>query len=619
MNPNPEEKAIGRDNYYEAVGVNRRDFMKEIIAAGAVSGAGLGAMYFGYDTVADPVKIGVIGTGDEGCVLLGACNPNYVSVAAIADIRPSSIHRAFHGDWASPAALAARPGLNKVYGENVARKTKVYTSQECVDNPELKEYNPIVGGYEALLADPEIEGIIIALPLHLHAKVAVKAMQAGKHVLTEKLMAQTVAQCKTMSLVAEKTGKLLATGHQRHYSILYDNAVNLLKWGILGEIHHIRAQWHRGNLPGRDSWAQALPGGEGGRDTIMSALKSMKEKYARGISDPKEANLIAQRIKQWTAWDLDKIVKAEDHGYEDITLANGRERTALEELVRWRLWERTGGGLMAELGSHQLDASTIFISALHSARSGKPEIIHPLTVHAVGGRHIFPLDREAAHHVYCTFASPAPGYSPNFDVGYKDPVSDVPGEDGIPSYSEDQNKKIVVTYSSINGNGYGGYGEIIMGTKGTLVLEKESEVMLFAKSSNASKVSVSESGATSVIDTQASGPAAPAAKAATSGPVSRGYTEEIEHWAWCIRNPGPENLPRCRPEIAVADAVIALTSNEAIKNSAKGGGYIRFEDAWFDIHSPATSDGSSLAETIDALVAGPLKDELINEFGSKTT
>ncbi len=43
------------------------------------------------------------------------------------------------------------------------------------------------------------------------------------------------------------------------------------------------------------------------------------------------------------------------------------------------------------------------------------------------------------------------------------------------------------------------------------------------------------------MDTQASGgAAAPVAKAAaSSGPVSRGYTEEIEHWAYCIRNPSP--------------------------------------------------------------------------------
>jgi hypothetical protein len=126
----PEQKQTGQDNYYEAVGVTRRDFIKGVAAAGAVSGAGLGAMYFGYGKVDNPVRIGIIGTGDEGNVLIGGCTPDYVEVKAIADIRPSSIHRAFHGDWASDASLAARPGLMKQYGfssEKEARKQVKFT------------------------------------------------------------------------------------------------------------------------------------------------------------------------------------------------------------------------------------------------------------------------------------------------------------------------------------------------------------------------------------------------------------------------------------------------------------------------------------------------------------
>lgn len=57
-------------------------------------------------------------------------------------------------------------------------------------------------------------------------------MMRGKHVLTEKLMAHNVAQCKAMARVAKETGLHLATGHQRHYSVLYDNAVHLLRFGL---------------------------------------------------------------------------------------------------------------------------------------------------------------------------------------------------------------------------------------------------------------------------------------------------------------------------------------------------------------------------------------------------
>ena len=148
---------------------------------------------------------------------------------AIADIRPYNIHRAFHGDWYSDAQLKVRPGLMAKYGwktEDEARKhVKVYDKD-----------------YKELIADPNVEAIVIGLPLHLHAPVAIEAMKAGKHVFTEKLMAKTVGECKEMTKVAAETGKILAVGHQRHYNILYDNAKDMIKNGLIGELHYNRAQ-----------------------------------------------------------------------------------------------------------------------------------------------------------------------------------------------------------------------------------------------------------------------------------------------------------------------------------------------------------------------------------------
>ncbi len=196
------------------------------------------------------------------------------------------------------------------------------------------------------------------------------------------------------------------------------------------------------------------------------------------------------------------------------------------------------------------------------------------------------------------FEYPAPGYDAGFEPGYRDIIDGVPGPDGIPSYNADQNKKIVVTYSSINGNGWGGYGEIVMGTKGTLVLEKEQEVMVYKDSDKWSKVGVKDGDDGAVLDTQASGSGGAVAKAVEgTGPVSRGYQEEIEHWAWCIRNADPENRPRCHPEVAMGDAVIALTTKVALDNAATGkGGFIRFEESWFEMDDDATPDGSSVAD-----------------------
>ncbi len=598
-NLSPEEREIGRDNYYGAVTaleehMNRRDFLVKSLAAGGIAAAGVGAMYFGYQRPNRPVRTAIIGTGDEGGVLIGALNPNYVDVKAICDIRPSSVHRGFHGDWSTPNTIYVRPGLMDVYGwksEDEARKhVKVYQD------------------WKEVIKDPDIEAVIIATPLFLHAPISIAAMTAGKHVLCEKLMAHNVAQCKLMCRTAESTKSFLSIGHQRHYSILYDNAVNLIRWGLLGEIHHIRAQWHRNNLPGKDTWALPIPGGEIAAGTgkrvdqikrqLDGFIKSADE-LARSRGSSKDLLRLQKQIAQWTQWDADKSVDAEKYGYLDdpSVYSGGRTRTALEELVRWRLWDRTGGGLMAELGSHQLDAASIFIAAL--ARE-KGKHVHPLTVHAVGGRQLFPPDRDADDHVYCTFEFPGQGYDYDFDVGYRDVVNQYPDPaTGVPSYEQCSDKKVVVTYSSINGNGFGGYGEVVLGTKATLVLDREKEALLYPLAGTSYKAGVkTKADGGAVLDTSASGDAAPAKAAQGGGPVSRGYREEIEHWAWCISQGDYENQPRCNGPAALADAVIALTAKQAIKNSnTKGGhGFIQFQDSWFNYKTDDVPEAIGIEE-----------------------
>ena len=92
MSLTPEEKKLGKQNFDEAVGTTRRDFLASIgIVGGTAAAAGLGAKYFGYGPkLDDRLRVGIIGTGDEGSVLIGALNPDYIDVVAIADIRPYS-------------------------------------------------------------------------------------------------------------------------------------------------------------------------------------------------------------------------------------------------------------------------------------------------------------------------------------------------------------------------------------------------------------------------------------------------------------------------------------------------------------------------------------------------
>ena len=573
MSPTPQEPSAHENALpaADAIGpggeISRRLFIKHGILAGAVGGGSLGAFYFGYEAaVSDPVRVGVIGTGDEGSVLIGAINPDYIQVKSIADIRPYNVHRAFHGDASSEDLLKVRCGLMNKYWW----KTE----------DEARQHVKVYGPYQELIANAKkdgLEAVIIALPLHLHAAAAIVAMRSGLHVLTEKLMGHSVHECKEMARVAAETCKYLATGHQRHYNILYANAVDLIERGRLGELHFIRAQWHRSNLPGSDSWKQPLPKETKPKDPEAEKLISKLRSWSRRLAAAQgsEIDVWRKRVAQIEAQIADKLLHqpsdeanktwAEKYEYLTKTIKQagtpGYYRPAIEELIRWRLWDRTGGGLMAELGSHQLDAAGIFISATHG---GKKQ--YPLNVLAAANRPLFPADREADDHVYCLFEFPAPGYDP------KD--------------KRTHHRKICVQYSSINGNGFGGYGEVVFGTKGTLVLERELALTLLEREAE-SKISV-DAGA--MLDTQATGPML------TAGPqagleVSRGYTEEEEHWAWCIRT-DPRNQhqnvqPRCHPKVALGDAVIALTTNLAAEQRRP----MRFQTEWFDPASDQTPEG----------------------------
>ncbi len=564
MHLTPEQLKIGKENFSAALGSEhlRRDFLHESNSKKLASGAGLGPYYYGYDAKLDePLRVAVLGTGDEGGILIGAINTDFIRVTAIADIRPFNIHRAFHGDHSNDDILKLRCGLMTKYG---------WSTED-----EARRHVNVYGDYRDLLKEEKnIEGVIIALPLHLHAPAAIVAMRDGYHVLTEKLMGHGVHECKEMARVAEETKLLLATGHQRHYNILYANAVAAIAAGCLGDLHYIQAQWHRGNLPGNDSWRQPMPEkvkpeDEHAKD-LLNKLNSWKRRLEEAKKIDKDAEVWAKRVAQIEKQIEDEIVDAAKHGYEarEIKDAEGKvvyRVPPMEELIRWRLWDRTGGGLMAELGSHQLDAASIFIAAAHGG-----EKQYPISVAAAANRPLFPPDRDVDDHISCLYEFPAPGYDPEHCV--------------------DKLKRITVAYASINGNGFGGYGETVCGTKGTLILEKEKEAMLYRTSHVESKIKLQKEkdGALDlVLDDDGDELSQAIGTQAFRGDISRGYTEEMEHWAWCVRNPDPKNLPHCHPKVALGDAVIALTTNIA----AAEGRRILFKKEWFDIHSDETPEG----------------------------
>jgi len=89
--------------------------------------------------------------------------------------------------------------------------------------------------WRALLADRSIDAVDIVVPNHLHAEVAIAALEAGKNVLLEKPMAGSIADCDRIVEAVRRTGKVLSVGHEFRVSSQWGLVRRLIKDGEIGE------------------------------------------------------------------------------------------------------------------------------------------------------------------------------------------------------------------------------------------------------------------------------------------------------------------------------------------------------------------------------------------------
>lgn len=97
-----------------------------------------------------------------------------------------------------------------------------------------------IGGYQALLEDPEIDAVYISLPNSLHAEWTVRAAGAGKHVLCEKPLALSVADCDRIIAAARSSGVVIAEAVMYLHHPLLRKARQLVNEGAIGRVMLVR-------------------------------------------------------------------------------------------------------------------------------------------------------------------------------------------------------------------------------------------------------------------------------------------------------------------------------------------------------------------------------------------
>ncbi|MBP3202591.1 MAG: Gfo/Idh/MocA family oxidoreductase [Bacteroidales bacterium] len=111
--------------------------------------------------------------------------------------------------------------------------------------------------YRKLLEDPQVDGVIIATPLGLHARMTLDALDAGKHVFCEKAMALTLEQCREVYEASRNTSKSLYYCMQRMFDEKYIRGVQLIREGLIGDVVGMRCHWFR-----NADWRREVPSPE---------------------------------------------------------------------------------------------------------------------------------------------------------------------------------------------------------------------------------------------------------------------------------------------------------------------------------------------------------------------
>ena len=148
--------------------------------------------------------------------------------------------------------------------------------------------------YTDILDDDGIDGIVGATPEHLHHRMTLDALKAGKNIYVEKPLAHTIEEGEDILEAATASGKVIQVGTQNRSNSLYHMAKDLVDQGYIGEIHYVRAFWYRNSLPSNPAWRYNIPDDASPSNTDWDAFLGPAKKRA----------FDKQRYYQWRLyWD----------------------------------------------------------------------------------------------------------------------------------------------------------------------------------------------------------------------------------------------------------------------------------------------------------------------------
>jgi len=145
------------------------------------------------------------------------------------------------GDYATTQLAPALKNTQHCYLAGVVTGTpaKAEAWKEKYQLPGKNVYN--YENFDSIKDNPDIDIVYVVLPNNMHAEYTIRAAQAGKHVICEKPMAISVAECDQMIEACKQAGKLLSLGYRLHFDPYNQELIRLAKEKVYGSVKKIKS------------------------------------------------------------------------------------------------------------------------------------------------------------------------------------------------------------------------------------------------------------------------------------------------------------------------------------------------------------------------------------------
>ena len=167
--------------------------------------------------------------------------------------------------------------------------------------------------YEEVLADPAVDLVVLATPNDVHAAQAIQALEAGKHVVTDKPIGLSTAEADAMIGASRKSGKLLSVFQNRRWDGDFLTVRQVMAEGLLGEVFSMELCWAQYGVP--RGWRSQHQHGGG---KFMDLGSHLLDQALQLVPGPVE-RVYARFFER--GWQTD----VEDHALCLLSFANGVE------------------------------------------------------------------------------------------------------------------------------------------------------------------------------------------------------------------------------------------------------------------------------------------------------